>query len=146
MAEAGWRFLETSWVVCNFYTPPPVGEFDCRVYSNFAVSRPHRYGRFRSEVPPALHVNVGSAFPDSTTFSPGMRGACKTSDALMEDRRQAIFNASEANGMLPRRLLASLTLIVLSVATANAAERVTENFVVEAPTKELAIKFGEYAE
>jgi len=65
----------------------------------------------------------------------------------MEDRRHAIFFASEANGMLPRRLLTTLPLLLLVVAPAIAGERViTENFVVDAPTKELATKFGEYAE
>ncbi len=49
--------------------------------------------------------------------------------------------------MLPRRLLSSLPFLVLAVAPAMAGERVsTDNFVVDAPTKELAVKFGEYAE
>jgi len=49
--------------------------------------------------------------------------------------------------MTPRRLLASIALVVLAVAPATAGERsTTENFVVDAPTKELAKAFGEYAE
>lgn len=54
--------------------------------------------------------------------------------------------APEVKGMTLRRL-PPLALILFLAAPAPAGERfTTENFIVDAPTKELAEKFGEYAE